>query len=151
MARLWKRVLLRLGLIALLVATGCSSIITVDVTGGWVGTLTWTDGPAANITYPLSFDLAQEDKDLSGRVTLTSHGTETYTIDITQGRAHGSSVEFTASGVNDKVPTPVDVVFVFDGTADSDTLSGTGTAEIGGDLYEFAWAVTLVAPPPAES
>ncbi|MGD9675629.1 MAG: hypothetical protein AB7V19_02980 [Candidatus Bipolaricaulia bacterium] len=145
-----RYLLIRLGLSSLLVAAGCSSIVTVDVTGGWGGTLTWTEGPAANITYPMSFDLAQEDGDISGTVTLTSHGAETYTIAITQGRAHGSSVEFAASGVNDKIPTPVAVVFAFDGTADGGTMSGTGTAEIGQDLYEFTWTATLVAPPPVE-
>ncbi len=150
MLRSHKRLLARLGFAVALFATGCSALVTVNVTGGWVGDITWTSGPAAGISQPFSLDLVQDGKDITGTITLTSHSTYTYTIDITFGRATGSSIEFTASGVNDQVPSPVDVAFDFDGEAGDTEMFGTGTANIEGTPYEFTWAATLVTPPVEE-
>lgn len=145
-----KRLLVRLALTVAVFASGCSALITVNVTGGWGGNLTWTTGPGTGFTSPFSLDLAQVEKDISGTITLIGRATETYTINITFGRATGSTVEFTASGVNDVIAPAVNVTFDFDGESDGTEMSGTGTANIDGNVYEFTWTATLVAPPPAE-
>lgn len=151
MSRSFKHLLIGAGLLAALLAGGCASLVTVDVTGGWVGTMTWTTGPLTGATQPVSFDLVQEGKDISGSIVLVGRSTDTYTINITFGRATGRSVEFTASGVNDVVTPSVSVTFDFDGEADDTTMDGTGTAVISGTAYEFTWTATLVTPPPEES
>ncbi len=145
-----KRLLVRLGLAIVLFASGCSSLVTVDVTGGWVGNMTWTTGPATGFASPFSLDLVQDGKDITGTVTLVSHSTNTYTIDVTFGRASGSSVEFTASGVNDQISPEIPVTFDFDGDAGDTEMSGTGTANIDGAAYTFTWTATLVTPPVEE-
>jgi len=147
MSRSRKRLSVRLGLAVVLFASGCSSLVTVDVTGGWVANMTWTSGPLAGFSQPFSLDLVQDEKDIAGTVTLVSHSTNTYTIDVTFGRASGSSVEFTASGVNDQISPEIPVTFDFDGDAGDTEMSGTGTANIAGAAYNFTWTATLVAPP----
>jgi hypothetical protein len=150
MSRSRKRLLVRLAFTVALFASGCSALVTVNVTGGWAGDMTWTTGPATGMTQPFSLDLAQVEKDIAGTITLIGRATETYTINITFGRATGSTVEFTASGVNDVITPAVNVTFDFDGESDGTEMSGTGSANINGTTYEFTWTATLVAPPPAE-
>jgi hypothetical protein len=112
--------------------------------------MTWTSGPLKDFTQPFSLDLVQDEKDITGTVTLVSHSTNTYTIDVTFGRASGSSVEFTASGVNDQISPEIPVTFDFDGDAGDTEMSGTGTANIAGAAYNFTWTATLVTPPVEE-
>lgn len=151
MSRSSKRLLARLGLLVVVAVCGCSPAIRVDVSGGWVGDITWTSGPATGLTTPLSLDLLQDGSDVSGEVTLTSHSNYTYTIPITFGRARSSGVEFDASGYNDQLSPAVPVTWQFDGTPGTTQMSGTGTATINGSTYRFSWDAVLVSPPAVES
>jgi hypothetical protein len=135
---------------AVIVLSGCLSIVRIDLTGTWAGSLLWTDGPSAGFTSPISLDLVHENRDVSGTVTLTGPGSQPFDLPITDGRTSARSVRLDASGTLDVVSPPVDVEIELSGSFESASMSGSGTQTIDGNEYGFTWEVTRTSGPPQE-
>lgn len=151
MTKLKKALIVRAVLLIAFIATGCTGSIMLDITGIWEGTLTWTSGPATGLSSRLSLDLTHEGNDLTGTATLVSHASQTFDIEITQGRARNRSLTVEASGTNTLVNPPAAVELSLTGDYNDTQMVGTGTLEVNGTSYEIDWELTLVwAPTPEE-
>jgi hypothetical protein len=147
MTKFGKAVVVRLAVLVAMLLTGCSSLVPIDLTGGWTGELLWADGPAAGFRQDFTLDLLHEDRTLSGTITLPSHAMQTFDLPITFGRTKGQTLEIEATGTNDLLTPPVPVFFTLEGDFDSTTMSGTGTQTVQGSTYHFTWTATLAYAP----
>ena len=151
MSRLQKALIVRVGMLAVLVLTGCTASVRIDLPGLWQGTITWTNGPAAGIASPLAFDLVHEDRTLSGTVTLISHGSQTFDLPITGGRGRNFSLEIEASGTNPLVTPPAAVTLHLEGDYSASLMSGAGTQTVNGTTYQLTWEAALIWTPSEET
>ena len=147
-----KALVVRAMLVATIVLSGCTSAIQIDLTGIWEGTLTWTSGTATGLNSLIRLDLTQDGSELSGTVTLMGHGSQTFEIDITSGRAKSGTLTLEASGVNDLVTPAVPVSLSLEADYDETQMSGHGTQTIDeGTTYTIDWEATLIwSPTPDE-
>jgi len=147
-----KAFIARLVLFVVLWLAGCSFFSEpIDISGLWVGSLLWTDGPAAQFTSPIRLDLIHMDRDLTGTVTVDGPGSEPLVLEITDGYARTVSMSLEASGAAPTNP-PQDVEIELEADFLETQMSGTGAQTINGRTYHFTWEAVLVAPavPPAE-
>jgi len=143
-----KTMIVRILMFAALWLSGCMFSVPIDISGLWTGTITWTTGPATGLGSPLSLDILLDSRDVSGTITLKSHGTLMFDLPITQGSAKNSTLLIKAAGVNPHVPSSPTVSITLDGNYHPTTMSGTGSQTIDGTVYTFTWEATFVAPPP---
>jgi len=133
-------VFLLFGILSSVVA--CALFPTIDVTGTWMGLLTWAEGdPLAGFTSPITLVLVQEEKTISGEIQLAG-GSTSFTLTITSGQAQGQSFTISASGQYEGVSPPASVTISLQGTGDEEQLSGTGTQTIDGVPHNFTWQVS---------
>jgi hypothetical protein len=149
-SKLQKAIIARVLLLAAFWLSGCSFFSSpIDISGLWVGTIQWTDGPAAQLVSPITLDLVHEGRDLSGTVTLTGPASTSFDLDITDGRARTFSMSLEATGTLPINP-PLDVTIKLDGdflqTQIGMEMSGTGTQTVNGTTYRFTFEAVLVAP-----
>jgi hypothetical protein len=140
----WKIVITRAALLVAFVLSGCMFSATIDVTGHWAGTLQYTTGPAAGFTYPIALDLIYDNRDLTGTITLVSHGTNTFELPINSGQARSSGLHIDAFGTNPHVEPSPTVSITLEGQVDAATMSGDGTQVVDGVTYEFTWEASFV-------
>ncbi|MFC2079600.1 hypothetical protein ACFLSZ_06440 [Candidatus Bipolaricaulota bacterium] len=144
----WQKALVARGLIVLsLFLWGCFFVAPVNVTGIWVGTMTWTSGPASGISYSLTLDLVHEGDDISGTVRLPSHGAFTFELPIVQGRSRGAKLSIVAEGNNPWIAPEPFIRFDIEGRFEQTTMSGEGTQSIDGTTYTFDWEAILTTEP----
>jgi len=147
MSMRWKALIVRAILLLVLWLVGCTFSLPIDITGQWTGTLTYTTGPAAGFTYPLTLNLVCNSRDLTGTVTLVSHGAFTFDLPINSGRAKNPDIHLDAYGANPhSVPEP-SVSIALEGRYDAESMSGEGSQTVGGVPYELTWEATFVPPP----
>lgn len=140
-----------LGCVVLVAAVSCTPAASVNVTGGWSGTITWTSGPMASLTSAFSVDFFDDEGDLTGSATFPAGSMLTFEIPLTRGDVHADTIVFEAAGQNDITTPPTPVRFTFDGEVTATTMSGVGTQFVNGTSYTFTWQAVLVAPPAPES
>jgi hypothetical protein len=150
MRRFWKGLFVRTAVCGAILLAGCTTITPPIITGGWIGELLWSDGPASGFRQEFTLDLVHDGTDITGTITLPSHAMQTFDIPITYGRTKGWSLEIEASGTNDLLKPPVPVFFTLEGDFDASNMSGTGTQTVQGSTYRFTWTATLAYPPAAE-
>lgn len=144
----WQRVLVaRVLIVSCAFLWGCFFSASVNLTGTWVGTMQWSSGPASGVSYPIVLDLVHENRELSGAVTLRSHGDSTFDLPVVQGSAHNMSLSLVARGNNPWVPGTPTVEFRIDGTFDQTGMSGDGTQSVDGNVYTFTWTAVLTTEP----
>ena len=148
MKRIHKYVLARVALFAALALSGCVSITPIDLTGTWVGTLEWVNGPAATIQQPLSMEILHEDYDLSGYVRLMGPGSQTFDLPITQSDTGGRSIQLTASGTLTLITPPLPISIRLEGDFSEMSMSGSGSQTADGQTYSFTWELTRTTPIP---
>ena len=141
-----KRAAVRVVLFVSIWLAGCMFSVPIDVTGQWIGTLRYTTGPASGFVYPLVMAFAHTGTDLTGTITLLSHSTLTFELQLTSGRAKTPNIRLEASGTNPHIEPPPTVSVTMEGTYDAQSMSGVGTQTIVGVTYEFAWEASFVAP-----
>jgi len=146
-SRFQKRMIVQLIGFAVLFLSSCLFSPPIDISGRWDGWITWTDGPAAGFTSPITLALLHENRAVSGTITLIGPGSQPFDLPITQGSASGSTLFLTASGTNENIVPPVSVSITLDGDYDATGMSGTGSQTIDGNTYHFTWEATLSAPP----
>lgn len=133
------------------IVAGCIPAVRLNISGGWTATLTYANGPMAGFTQAFSLQLEDDEGTLSGSLRLTSHGMQSFSLDLTYGRVRGDSVVIEASGTNDLLSTPVAVSMRLDGEVSGSTMTGIGTQTVDGRSYDFTWEAALTTPPaPAE-
>lgn len=144
----WQKALVaRILLLGCLFLWGCFFSTPINITGTWVGEMTWTSGPASGFVYTFSMDLLHESKEVTGTVTLPSHAGLTFDIPIVQGGARSVNLSIIARGTNPLIPSQPTVQFSIDGSFDQTTMSGEGTQSIDGTTYAFDWEAILVTEP----
>jgi hypothetical protein len=143
MRRRDKAVIARLGIVLAFFLAGCTATAPINLTGLWVGQITWLTGPAAGLSSLLQLELTHEDHNLSGTITLSSAGSQTFDIGIDQGRTTGYTLSLRASGTNDLVTPPAVVVLELGGGFDSTSMAGTGTQTVNGHDYDIEWSASL--------
>jgi hypothetical protein len=146
--RLQKAIVVRILLVATVALTGCVAAVRIDLTGTWAGSLEWTDGPSAGFTSSISLDIAHENRDVSGTVTLMGPGSQPFDLTISPGRTNAREVHLNASGTIDSITPPVAVSISLDGDFDASNISGTGSQTFGGSTYHFTWEVVRTSGPP---
>jgi hypothetical protein len=127
---------------------GCASLIRIDVTGEWQGSLLWTSGPSSGFSSPMSLSLAHEDRDVAGTVTLMGPGSQPFTLTITDGVADAYGIEIHASGTLDAGGATITVSLFLEGDYDEQAMSGTGTQSFGANSYAFTWELVRISGPP---
>jgi len=146
MSRSRKAIIARLLLLVVFGLSGCTFFSSpIDISGLWVGSIQWTDGPAAGFTSPITLDLIHEDRDLSGTVTLVGPSSISFGLTITDGRARTHSMSLEASGVL-PIDPPQGVTIDLDGDFLETQMSGTGTQTVNGTTYRLTWEAVLIAP-----
>ena len=150
MTKLQKAIVVRIVLCAAVALTGCLSIVRIDLTGAWAGSLEWTDGPSPGLTSPISLDIGHENRDVVGTVILMGPGSQSFTLDIVSGRTSVRSIRLDASGTLDlpSAGTSILVTLELDGDFDTTTMSGAGTQTFDGNTYSFTWQVLRASGPP---
>ncbi len=146
--------LVRLGSAACVLLAGvisCAPVPSVNVTGGWSGTMTYTSGPMMSLNSAFSMDLFDDKGDLAGSAEFPSGAIGSFDLPVTRGEVHADTIVLEFAGQNDVVIPSVPVRFTFDGEATATTMSGVGTQFVNGTSYTFTWRATLVAPPAPES
>ena len=151
MSRLLKQIVARVLLIGVLFLWGCMFSTPIDISGLWTGTMTWTSGPMTGLNQPISFNLTLVDRNVTGTVTLVSHGMSTFDLPITYGRARSVNLNLEAAGQNTMVPSNPEIFFVLEATYTTNSMSGTGSQSIDGTTYDFELEATLTAPATPES
>jgi len=136
----------RLGIAMLVLLCGCTATAPVNLSGTWAGQFTWLTGPAAGLSSSLELELLHGSRDLSGVITLSSSGQQTFDIDIERGRTTGYTLVIEASGTNDLVTPAAVVLLDLSGGFDTTNMAGTGTQTVNGNEYDIEWSATLVAP-----
>ena len=144
MSMRWKIVITRVALLVAFVLSGCMFTAMIDVTGNWVGTLQYTTGPGIGFVYPITLDLIYDNRNVSGTVTLVSHGTYTFDLSINSGQAKNSAIHIDAFGTNPHVDPSPTVSITLDGQFDAAAMSGDGTHVVDGVTYEFTWEASFV-------
>lgn len=147
MSRLFKGLVARVLIVFCLFLWGCFFSTPVNITGTWVGSMEWTSGPATGIVYTIVLTLVHEDRDLTGTVTLHSHGSSTFEIPIVQGSARSVNMSLIARGPNLLVPSEPMIEFEIEGQFDQTVMSGEGTQSIDGTIYTFDWQAVLTTEP----
>ncbi|MFC2081889.1 hypothetical protein ACFLSF_03175 [Candidatus Bipolaricaulota bacterium] len=147
MSMRWKALTVRIVLFAVVWLSGCTLSLPIDITGQWSGTLTYTSGPATGFNYPLTLNLVYDDRDVTGTITLVSHGPFTFDLPINSGRAKNPDIRLDAFGTNPHVVPSPTVSVAMEGRYDAESMSGKGTQTVDGVTYEFTWAVSFVPPP----
>lgn len=146
MTKLQKAIIARGLLLVVCWLSGCTFLSPpADISGLWTGNLQWTDGPAATFTGPIALDLLQEDRDLSGTVTVDGPGSAPLALSISSGRARTASMTLEASGTLTTNP-PQTVTVELDGDFHGSDMSGTGSQTINGTTYHFTWEAVLIVP-----
>lgn len=146
MSKLQKAIIARVLLLAVFWLSGCSFLSSpVNITGLWIGDITWTDGPGAGFKSPISLDLVHENRDLSGTITLVGPGSASFDLNLSDGRARTVSMSLKASGTLPMNP-PQNVTIDLDGDFLETQMSGTGTQKINGTTYHLTWEAVLVVP-----
>jgi len=136
-------------LLGVLVLAGCLPVASpAEVAGGWTGTLTWTGAPVPGMTMPLTLDLTQANRTISGEVGLMGPGSTPFSLSITAGSVDGKTVSIAASGTLQAGSGSVQVSITLSGECNGTHLTGTGTQTNGGVSYAFTWEADLTAPPP---
>jgi hypothetical protein len=125
---------------------GCTATAPINLSGTWVGQITWISGPASGLSSLLQLDLSHEGSSLHGTITLSSSGQQTFDITIDNGRSTGYTLNLHASGTNDLVNPPATVLLDLAGGFDSQNMAGTGTQTVNGAEYDIEWSATLVSP-----
>ncbi len=125
----------------------CTPVASINVSGGWSGTISWTTGPMASLQSNFSLDLFDDEGDIAGSVTLPAGGSNTFEIPVTQGEVYADTIVLDAAGANPLTTPPTPVRFTFDGQVGGTSMSGVGTQFVNGSAYTFTWRATLVAPP----
>ncbi len=146
MSKVRKAIIARLLLLAVFWLSGCSFFSSpINISGLWEGHIEWTDGPGAGFTSPITLDLAHNDRDLSGTVTLMGPASTLFGLEITTGAARTVSMSLEASG---ELPTnpPQSVTIELNGDFLETQMSGTGTQKVNGTTYHLTWEAVLVAP-----
>jgi len=147
MSMRWKAMIARFVLFGIVWLVGCTFSLPIDISGQWTGTLEYTSGPAAGFVYPLSLNLVYNNRDLTGTVTLVSHGAFTFELPINSGRATNPDIRLDAFGTNPHaVPAPT-VSVTLEGRYDAESMSGEGSQTVDGVTYELTWQATFVPPP----
>ena len=148
----WKRAAVRIVLFVSVWLAGCMFSIPIDVTGQWIGTLQYTTGPASGFVYPLVMAFVHTGHDLTGKITLLSHSTLTFDLQLTSARAKTPNIRLEASGTNPHIEPPPTISVIMEGTYDAQSMSGEGTQTIDGATYKFTWEASFVEPadPPSE-
>lgn len=131
-------------------AASCTPVASINVSGGWAGTISWTTGPMATLQSVFRLDLFDDAGDIAGSVTLPAGGSNTFEIPITRGEVYADTIVLEAAGANPLTTPPTPVRFTFDGQAGATSMSGVGTQFVNGNAYTFTWRATLVAPPAQE-
>ncbi len=149
MTRLQKAIFVRLVLVGVIGLGGCISLVHIDLTGAWQGTLTWTTGPSAPLESPISLEIVHENRDISGTVTLVGPGSQPFALTITSGRTSARSIRIDAFGTLELGSSSVSVTISLEGDYDDENMSGTGSQTIDGNTYEFAWEMIRISGPPA--
>lgn len=147
MSRWLKAFVARILVFLCLFLWGCFLSTPVNITGTWTGTMEWTSGPATGFAYPIVLTLVHEDREVTGTVTLHSHGTFNFDLPIVQGSTRNVSLFLIARGVNDQVPNNPTVEFTVDGQFEQSVMSGDGTQSIDGSTYSFDWQAVLITEP----
>jgi len=142
-----KALVARIVLIASIWLGGCMFSIPIDISGQWVGMLEYTSGPAAGFLFPFTLDVIFAHNDLTGTITLPSHGTFTFELPLNSGRAKNPNIRFEAFGTNPNLDPPPTVSITMEGTYDADSMSGEGSQTVDGATYEFVWEASFVPPP----
>lgn len=124
---------------------------TVNITGQWTGSLTYTTGTAAGFVFPFTISMVHEDRTLQGEILLRSHGDLTYALPITSGRVRGMDVLLVALGSNPWVPGDPAVEMTLDGVIAANVISGVGTHRIDETIIAFTWEATRTPEPPSDS
>ncbi len=146
MSRCQKQLIAKVVLLAGFWVTGCTFFSSpIDISGLWVGSIQWTDGPGAGFTSPITLDLLHIDRDLSGTVTLAGPGSSSFDLAVVEGRAKTVSMSLEASGVLATSP-PQNVTLTLEGEFLETQMSGTGTQTVNGTTYNLTWEAVLVAP-----
>jgi len=148
--RIHKIIAVRVALVATLLLSGCVSIAPIDPTGTWSGTLTWTDGPANGLTYPLTLQLLDEETETRGTVTLMGPGSQLFDLTIWDAAVHAHSILVEASGTMSLVNPPIRVAVRLDGDFDEMNMSGTGEQTADGRTYAFTWQLVRITPIPQD-
>ncbi len=147
MSRGQKALVVRVALFACLFLSGCFVSTPINITGTWVGTMEWTSGPATGIAYPVVLDLTHENHELTGTVTLVSHGSLTFDLPIVQGSARAVNMSLVARGTNPNINPEPTVEFRINGQYSQTSMSGQGTQSIDGTTYSFDWEAALTTEP----
>ncbi|MBU0595364.1 hypothetical protein KJ567_01605 [Candidatus Bipolaricaulota bacterium] len=127
--------------------SACTLSLPIDITGQWVGTLEYTSGPATGFIYPLTLNLIYNSRDVTGTITLVSHGPFTFDLPINSGRAKNPDIRLDAFGTNPHVVPSPTVSIALEGRYDAESMSGEGTQTVDGATYEFNWTASFVPPP----
>jgi hypothetical protein len=128
------------------VLSGCVRVPTVDLTGPWAGSLTYTSGPATGFAFPVQLNLTHEGSSVQGTITLRSHAEFTYILPVVHGRARGGTLLLMARGTNPWVAGEPSIELTLDAEIDSAAiLVGVGIHAIDQALYSFTWEATRSA------
>lgn len=151
MTRFQKALIVRIGFVLVFALSGCTALAPVDLTGGWSAQLLWTSGPATGFVSPFSMDLVLDNRNLSGSLTLTGPGSQSFQLPITSGGARNAAMNLSATGINDLITPAATVAIWLDGEYSEDAMSGTGTQTVNGSTYTFTWEATRISGPPSET
>ncbi len=148
MKRVHKSMILLTVLVIVSVLYGCfPAFAPIEIAGTWSGTITWTEGPSAGFTTPITLILTQDGADIAGEIGLMGPGSKPFSVPITEGTAGSSSFTIEGSGSVDVLTPPVNVVVSLHGESDGQTMTGTGSQKIGNSTYAFTWTASLTAAP----
>ena len=147
MNRWLKALVARILMLLCLFLWGCFTLVPVNITGTWAGTMEWTSGPKTSFVDPIVFTLAHEDREVTGTVTLPSPGGSSFDLPIVQGSARSVNLSLIARGANTQVPNNPIVEFQVDGQYEQTVMSGNGTQSIDGTVYSFDWQSALTTEP----
>jgi len=147
MNRWLKALVTRILMLACLLLWGCFLAPPVNITGTWTGEMTWTSGPGAGFVQLISLTLIHEDREVTGTVTLPSHGGLSFNLPIVQGSARTGNLSIVATGTNPQVTPEPTVEFRIDGQYEQTVMSGNGTQSIDTSVYSFEWQAVLITEP----
>ncbi len=137
-----KALIARLSICLCMFLYGCFGAPSVNLSGTWAGSITYTTGPAAGFAFPLTLHLTQDPGGIEGTVTLRSHADHTYDLPIAHSRSRAETVLLVARGNNPWVPGEPSIELTLDGEHDPGRLMGVGTQRIEQAIYAFTWEAT---------
>jgi hypothetical protein len=142
MTRQSKARIVRLSLCLCALLYGCLGAPSVNLSGTWTGSMTYTTGPAAGFAFPLTLQLTQDPGGIEGTITLRSHADHTYDLSIAHSRSRAQTVLLVARGNNPWVPGEPAIELTLDAEHDRGHLVGVGTQRIDQAIYAFTWEAT---------